>query len=213
MRTYLERDLPQFGFRIPAERLRRLWTILAHNQGQLLNTSALATSLDLDGKTIKYYIDILSDLLLVYYLKPWYFNTKKRLIKSPRIYIRDSGLLHGLLGIANYDQLFSHPIVGASFEGMVIENILSILSNAAEMFFYRTSNGQEIDLLLKLSSNKLWAIEIKKELSLKVSKGFHNCCKDLGVNKKYIVYSEEEEFQINNDTTVLGLYSMMKKLL
>ena len=125
VRTYLERDIPQLGFRVPANRLRRLWTMLAHLQGETVNYSKLASNLDVDGKTASHYLDILVDLLLVRRLEPWYFNVKKRLVKSPRFYIRDSGIVHRLLGITDDDTLLSNPVVGKSWEGFVVENILS----------------------------------------------------------------------------------------
>lgn len=212
IKTYLERDIPQFGFRIPSERLRRLWTMLAHIQGQPLNASVLATNLDVNSKTIKYYIDTLADLFLVRYLRPWHSNVKKRMIKSPRVYIRDSGLLHCLLGISSYDDLLSHPVVGFSWEGFVIESILSVLPETAEAYFYKTSNGSEIDLILNLSSKDLWAIEIKKNSAPKISKGFHSGCEDIEATQKYIVYSGEDEFKTKHNTTVLSLSSLMKKL-
>ena len=212
IKTYLERDLPQFGFRIPSERLQRLWTMLAHLQGQALNASSLAQNLNVDYKTIQYYIDVLSDLLLVRSLKPWHFNTKKRLIKSPRIYIRDSGILHALLNIITQDNLFSHPVFGKSWEGFVIENILSILPKGVEAFFYRSSSGHEIDLLLKFYDQSLWAIEIKKGLSPKLSESFHKACQDVKATKKYVVYGGEETFSSKKETTFLSLDSIMEKL-
>ena len=213
VRTYLERDLPQFGFRIPAERLRRLWVMLAHMQGQTLNASMLASNLDVSSKTIKHYIDILADLLLVYYLRPWHANTKKRMIKSPRVYIRDSGILHSLLGISSYEELLSHPVLGFSWEGFVLENILSVLPRTARAYFYRKSNGSEIDLVLSLSGKDLWAIEIKKNLAPKVSNGFHNCADEIGATKKYVISGGEDEFNVKHKTTIISLSLLMKKLL
>ncbi len=128
IRTYLERDVPQMGFRVPASRLRRLWTMLAHLQGETVNFSQLAGNLEVDGKTVSHYLDILVDLLLVRRLEPWYANVKKRLVKSPRFYIRDSGILHRLLGISDYDDLLSNPVVGKSWEGFAIEHLLSLVS-------------------------------------------------------------------------------------
>jgi len=162
IRTYLERDIPQMGFRVPANRLRRLWTMLAHLQGETVNFSKLAGNMEVDGKTVSYYLEILADLLLVRRLEPWYANVKKRLVKSPRFYIRDSGILHRLLSISDHDALLSHPVVGKSWEGFAIENILSVLPGGVGACFYRTAAGAEIDLLLKLSSKELWAIDIKK---------------------------------------------------
>lgn len=212
IRTYLERDVPQMGFRLPSERLRRLWTMLAHFQGKELNSSALGASLDVSSKTVRYYIDILNSLLLTRRLNPWHANVKKRLVKSPRIYIRDSGLLHKLLGVFNSDDLLSHPIAGVSWEGFVVENLLSLLPKGSEAWFYRTAAGAEIDLVIQLSGKELWAIEIKKGLAPKISSGFHQGCKDIKAKRKYLVYGGTEKFPIKHNTTVIGLEQIMKLL-
>ena len=210
--TYLQRDIPQFGFRIPSEKLRRFWTMLAHHQGQVLNTSALATSLEVTHKTIKHYIDIFSELLLITYLKPWHSNVKKRLVKSPRIYIRDSGLLHKLLDIHDEDQLSSHPVSGASWEGFVLENILSILPQNHPVYFYKTISGAEVDLVIQMPKGRIWAVEIKKWLAPKVTQGFYTSCKDIKAHKKYVIYSGFDEFEIQNEVTVLGMTAFLKHL-
>jgi predicted AAA+ superfamily ATPase len=212
IRTYLERDIPQMGFKIPATRLRRLWTMLAHLQGEVVNFSKLAANLEVDGKTISHYIDILVDLLLVRRLEPWHANVKKRLVRSPRFYIKDSGILHRLLGILNYDSLLSNPVIGKSFEGFVIENILSILPNGTESYFYRTAAGAEIDLVLKISSKELWAIEIKNSAAPKVGKGFYQASEDIKATKRYVVYAGDDEFLIQNNITVISLQKLMVKL-
>ncbi len=212
IRTYLERDIPQLGFRVPAIRLRRLWTMLAHLQGETVNSSKLASNLDVDGKTVSHYLDILVDLLLVRRLEPWYINVKKRLVKSPRFYIRDSGIVHRLLGIADDDALLSNPVVGKSWEGFVIENILSVLPEGAEAYFYRTAAGAEIDLLLRFSNHDMWAIEIKKATAPKITRGFHQACKDVQATKKYIVYGGTDEFPVKHDTTVIAPGILLKKI-
>lgn len=212
IRTYLERDIPQLGFRLPSERLRRLWTMLAHSQGRELNASALGASLDISSKTVRYYIDILNSLLLTRRLNPWHANIKKRLVKSPRIYIRDSGLLHKLIGIFSADDLLSHPIAGTSWEGFVIENFLSLLPKGVEAWFYRTAAGAEIDLVIQISGKELWAIEIKKGLAPKISSGFHQGCKDIKASKKFLVYGGTETFPIKHNTTVISLEQIMKLL-
>lgn len=212
IRSYLERDIPQMGFRLPAERLRRLWTMLAHYQGRELNASALGSSLDISSKTVQHYIDVLNSLLLTRRLNPWHANIKKRLVKSPRIYIRDSGLLHKLINVSNYDELLSHPIAGTSWEGFVMENLLSLLPKGANAWFYRTAAGAEIDLVIQLSGKELWAIEIKKGLAPKVSSGFHQGCEDIKANRKYLVYGGTEKFPIKHNTTVIGLEHIMKLL-
>ena len=212
IKSYLERDIPQFGLRAPAEKTRRLWTMLAHLQGQALNCSSLGASLDLNSKTVRHYVDILTDLLLVRQLKPWHANVKKRLIKAPRVYLRDSGLLHQLLGIYNEDQLLSHPIAGASWEGFAIENIISALPLGAEPYFYRTAAGAEIDLVIRLPGGALWALEIKKGLSPKISKGFYQACGDIQASEKYAVYGGEGEFPARGGALFSSLRSIMARL-
>jgi len=212
IRTYLERDVPQMGFRVPASRLRRLWTMLAHLQGELTNNSKLAVNLEVNAKTVAHYIDILVDLLLVRRLEPWHANVKKRLVKSPRLYVRDSGILHRLLGIEDIDGLLSNPILGKSWEGFVIENILSALPHRSEAYFYRTAAGAEIDLLLKLPGNELWAIEVKSGVAPKVTKGFHLACTDVGATQRFVVYGGEEEFPLAQETTMISTRKMLEKL-
>ena len=212
IRTYLERDIPQLGFRISATRLRRLWTMLAHLQGESVNFSTLAGNLEVDSKTISRYIDILVDLLLVRRLKPWHVNVKKRLVKSPRFYVRDSGLLHRLLAISDYDALLSNPILGKSWEGFVIENILSILPATTGAYFYRTAAGAEIDLVLKISSSETWAIEIKSGSAPKIKPGFYTACEDVRATYRYVVYGGNDEFSIKHKTTMISLQKIMLKL-
>ncbi len=213
IRTYLERDVAQMGFRIPANKLRRLWTMLAHLQGEPVNYSKLAGNLELhDGKTVSHYIDILVDLLLVSRLEPWYANVKKRLVKSPRYYIRDSGIQHRLLDIGCYDELLSNPVLGKSWEGFVIENIHSVLPRRAKTYFYRTAAGAEIDLIIKLSASQTWAVEIKYGTAPKVSKHFSQICDDIGATEKYVIYSGEEEFSIGDSITVISLFKFLNKL-
>lgn len=213
IRTYMERDVPQMGFRIPAIRLRNLWTMVAHLQGETINYSKLATNLEVDSKTISNYMDILVDLLLVRRLNPWHNNTKKRLVKSPRYYVRDTGVLHRLLGINDFDALLSNPILGKSWEGFVIENIHSILPIFAETYFYRTAAGAEIDLVIKFSSTEIWAIEIKHGMSPKINQNFSKVCDDIGATHKYIVYSGNEEFPVGEDVSVISLNGIMNKIL
>ena len=212
IRTYLERDVPQMGFRVPAGRLRRLWTMLAHLQGEPLNYSKLGGNLEVDGKTVTHYLDILVDLLLVRRLDPWHGNVGKRLIKSPRFYIRDSGILHRLLGIADYNALLSHPVLGKSWEGFVIEAIVSVLPVGVESCYYRTSGGAEIDLVLRMPSEELWAIGIKYGSAPGISPGFHQASEDIGAARKFVVYGGNDEFPTEKDTTIVSLSGLMEKL-
>ncbi len=205
IRTYLERDIPRLGPRIPAATLMRFWTMLAHGHGELLNASKLAGSLGVESITISRYLDLMVDLLLVRRLEPWYGNTKKRLVKSPRVYVRDNGVLHALLRIPDYEYLLGHPVIGKSWEGFVIEKILARLPLHVYPFFYRTSAGAEIDLLLESGLGDYWAIEIKYGKTPKVKKGFHVACDDLGVKRKFVVYSGEDTFSLGNETTVISL--------
>jgi predicted AAA+ superfamily ATPase len=164
-----------------------------------------------NAKTVAHYIDILVDLLLVRRLEPWHVNVKKRLVKSPRLYVRDSGILHRLLGIEDLDGLLSNPVLGKSWEGFVIENILSALPNRSEAYFYRTAAGAEIDLLLKLPGNELWAIEVKSGMAPKVTKGFHLASSDVGATHKFVVYGGMDEFPAPHETTVLSTRKMLEK--
>ena len=212
IRTYLERDVPQMGFHVPANRLRRLWTMLAHLQGEPVNHSKLGGNLEIDGKTVSHYIDILVDLLLVRRLEPWHANVKKRLVKSPRYYIRDSGIQHRLLGIDSYNALLSNPVLGKSWEGFVIDNIHSILPRRSETYFYRTAAGAEIDLVIKMPSSEVWAVEIKHGISPKLDKHYSQTCDDVGATQKYVLYGGDDEFSVGRDVTVISLLKFMKKL-
>jgi len=204
IRSYLERDIPQLGPRIPAETLRRFWTMLAHVQGGLLNAAALARGLDVDNKTINRYLDLLVDLLLVRRLSPWHGNSGKRLTKSPKILIRDSGLVHALLNIPDLEVLLGHPVLGASWEGFVVENLLLMLSPQAQTSFYRSSGGAEIDLVVELPGSHTWAIEIKRSLKPKVTRGFHSACEDLQPDRKLLVYPGNDRYPIGNEIEVIG---------
>ena len=212
LRTYLERDVPQLGFRVPANRLRRLWTMLAHLQGEPVNTAKLAGNLEVQRAAVNQYLDILTDLLLVRRLQPWHSNMGKRLVKSPRYYVRDSGILHRLLGIDSLEELLSRPVLGKSWEGFVIENIHSVLPHRAETWFYRTAAGAEIDLLIRLSASEMWAVEIKYGSAPKPSKHFSPSCADIGVSRKFIVYSGTEEFPLRDDVTAISLPGLMRLL-
>ncbi|ABE42371.1 conserved hypothetical protein [Polaromonas sp. JS666] len=212
LRTYLERDVPMFGSRIPAETLRRFWTMLAHNQGALHNASRLAAGLEVSSQTVSRYTDLLVDLLLVRRLQPYHANVGKRLVKSPKVYIRDSGLLHALLNIAVRDALLGHPVVGASWEGFVIENLI----NAAPAFtvpgFYRTSGGAEIDLLLELPGGELWAIEVKRSRAAKPARGFYEACEDLKPAKRFVVHGGLERYPISADVEAIGMRELAETL-
>lgn len=213
IKTYLERDVPQMGFRVPAARLKRLWTMLAHLQCETVDYSKLAANLEIDGKTVRNYIDILTGLLLVRRVDPWHANVKKRLVKSPRYYIRDSGILHRLLGVDSYDALLSNPILGKSWEGFVMENIHSVMPRFAEAYFYRTAAGAEIDLLIKMPNAEIWAVEIKYGVAPKLGKHYGKTCDEVGATHKFVVYGGDDEFPIGHNVWMISLPKIMKKLI
>ena len=210
IRTYLDRDIPQFGPQVPAETLRRLWTMLAHNQSTLLNAATLARGLGVDGKTVARYLDLLVDLLLVRRLPAWHRNVGKRLVKSPKVQVRDSGVTHALLGLTSKEQLLGHPVVGLSWESFVIETLLVVAPQGTETNFYRTSAGAEIDLVLTFPGGELWAIEIKRNSAPKLEKGFHFACADLNPKKRFVVYPGRERFPLDARTEAIGLHGLAK---
>lgn len=210
--TYLERDVPQLGPRIPAVTLRRLWTMLAHNQGEQLNVAKLAAGLDVSVHTVKRYVELLEGLLLVRTLRPWSGNVKKRLVKAPKVYVRDSGLTHALLGLETIDDVLGHPVAGGSWEGFALENILSAIPDGCMPWFYRTSAGAEIDLVLEQGSRKRVAIEIKRSLAPSVSKGFHLGCEDIDAGRRHIVYPGHEKYAMAGNIVITPLAEMMNML-
>ncbi len=213
IRTYLERDVPMFGPRVPAETLERFWTMLAHNQGALLNASRLASGLGVSAPTVTNYVGLLVDLLLVRRLPPLHPNVGKRLVKSPKTYIRDSGLTHALLGIEAYDDLLGHPVAGASWEGFVIENLLANTPAGTQASFYRTSKGAEIDLVLQLGGKHgTWAIEIKHSSAPKLERGFHVALQDLRPARSFLVYPGVDRYPKGNGIEAIGLREMASLL-
>ncbi len=210
IRSYLERDIPQFGRRIAAETLRRLWTMLAHHQGGLLNTAQFARNLGVDAKTAAGYLDLLVDLLIVRRLPPWHANLGKRLVKSPKVYVRDSGLVHALLNIPDKETLLSHPVVGQSWECHVMENLLVCAGGRAQGYFYRTGGGAEIDLLLAWPDGSLWAVEIKRSLTPKVERGFHAACDDLQPARKYVVYPGRAAYPLYPDIEAIPVAELAR---
>ena len=213
IRTYLERDIPQLGPRIPAETLRRLWTMLAHQQGGLHNAAALARALAVDGKTVASYLDLLVDLLLVRRLAPWHSNIRKRLVKSPKVYVRDSGLVHALLGIGERDALLAHPVAGGSWEGLAVESLIDAAPDETDAYFFRTAAGAEIDLLLKPpGQRKPWAIEIKRGLAPQIERGFHLACEDVRPSRKFVVYGGTERFPLAEGAEAVPLIDLCDEI-
>ncbi|WP_326538899.1 ATP-binding protein [Pseudorhodoferax sp.] len=210
--TYLERDIPQLGPRIPAQTLRRFWTMLAYEQAQMLNAARLAASLAVSGQTIARYLDLLCDLLLVRRLPPWARQSTKRLVKAPKIYVRDSGLVHALLGLETADALLSHPVVGGSWEGWIIENLLACAPAGTEASYYRTAVGAEIDLVLELPGRGAWALEIKRSSAPSVSKGFHLACDDIQAARRLVVSGANARFPMAGGIEHLPLLELMQEL-
>ncbi|MCF6314184.1 MAG: ATP-binding protein [Verrucomicrobiales bacterium] len=212
IRTYLERDIPELGPRIPAETLRRFWSMLAHCQGGVFNAAHLARSLSVDSTTVARYLDLLVDLLLVRRLTPIHRNTGKRLVKSPKVYIRDSGIVHALLGLPDKEKILGHPVIGMSWEGFVIENLIQACPDRTIPGFYRTSAGSEIDLVLEKPDGTTFAIEVKRGLSPKISKGFYHAIKDINPAKSFIVYSGKERYPIAENIEMIPLPDLIQFL-
>ena len=207
--NYLEKDIPALGPRIPATTLRRLWTMLAHHQGELLDQAKLASALAISGQTVSRYIDLLCDLMLVRRLPAWHGNVGKRLIRSPKVYVRDSGLVHALLGLSNLDAVLGHPVAGSSWEGFVVEQLVNAAPNA-QASFYRTSNGAEVDLVLIFRNQQTWVIEIKRSSAPTVSRGFHQAAVDLGATRKLLVAPVEHTYPIKEHIEVVDLLTAVR---
>jgi uncharacterized protein len=213
IQTYLERDIPSLGPRVPAETLHRFWQMLANSQSQLLNAARFAGGLGVSGQTVARYLDIMVDLLLIRRLQPWTPNLSKRLVRSPKVYLRDSGIVHALLGIQNRENLLGHPIIGPSWEGFVAENLIASAPSGSNAWFYRTSAGAEIDLLLELDSKTLWAVEIKRSVSNpRPTKGFQLACEDVKPTRRIVVYAGDDQYKIDRSTEVLSLYALLDSL-
>jgi uncharacterized protein len=212
IRTYLERDIPQLGPRIPAETLRRLWTMFAHRQGGPLNAAQLARGLGVSGATVAHYLDLMVDLLLVRRLPPHLPNAGKRLVRSPKVYVRDSGLLHALLGLADKEAVLGHPIAGPSWEGMAIENLLAVAGPQAQASFYRTSHGAEVDLILGWPDGEEWAVEIKRSLAPTVERGFHSALADLKPARALVVYPGDEHYRLAPAIEAISLAELCEEV-
>lgn len=212
LRTYLERDIPELGPRIPATTLRRFWTMLAHSQGGLWNAAQLARSLGVDGKTVSRYLDLMVDLLLVRRLPPLHANVRKRLVKSPKVYVRDSGVVHALLRIPDTDELLGHPVAGTSWEGFVVESLLAAAPDWTRASFYRTATGAEIDLALELPGNQRWAVEIQRSTVARVPKGFRVALGDVPMDRAFLVHGGDARFPKGGGVEAIGLREMAEEL-
>ena len=212
IRTYLERDIPSLGPRVPAETLRRLWTMLAHGQGSLLNAADLARGLAVDGKTIAKYLDLMVDLLLVRRLPPFHANVRKRLVKSPKIYVRDSGIVHSLLRLDDAERVLGHPVAGPSWEGFAVETLLRAAPERTQASFYRTATGVEADLILELPGGRLWVVEIKRGTAPKVDRGLRVAFDDLKPDRAFLVYSGRERHPKGGGVEAIGLAELVAEL-
>lgn len=211
--TYLERDLPQLGSRVPATRMKRFWTMLAHLHGQQINLSTTATGLEVSHTTIRSYLDSLTDFYMVRQIPAWSGNAGKRLVKSPKIYLRDTGLLHQLLTISSFEALLGHPIVGMSWEGFVVENIIRSLSSKWRYSYYRTATGVEIDLVLETPTGKTWAVEVRRSSAPKLQKGFFVACDDIKADRKFVIYSGNERFPLAQSVEAIGVVEFLAEVL
>ena len=209
---YLERDIPLLGIRTPTETMRRMWTMLATAQGCQFNASQYAASLGLSPNTISSHVDILCDLMLMRRLLPWFANTGKRLVKSPKLYWRDCGLLHALLGIPTQRDLLSHITLGASWETFVIEQLICAAGAHVNPWYYRTTAGAEIDLLLEFAPGRLWAIEVKHSSKPVPSKGFHFASADVGAQRRIVVYTGRHRYSDSNGVEYLPLVEALSDL-
>ena len=213
VRTYLERDLPQLGVRVPAEQLRRFWMMLAHWHGQVWNASRIASSLGVTVQTTQRWLDLLVDACLVRRLEPWHANLGKRLVKSPKVYVRDSGVLHALLGVTDRDRLFGHPSAGASFEGFVVEQAVSRLGRLADATYYRTQTGVEMDLILSVPGRCRIGIEVKLSTAPKIGRGTREAVKDTGCDAVYCVFPSGDPFPMGGGVEALPLDRFLRDVI
>lgn len=212
VRSYLQRDVPMFAPRLPAETVGRLWTMLAHQQGALMQQSRLASSLGVSSPAVDRYIDLLVDLQLVRRLRSWSGNVGKRLVKAPKVYVRDSGVVHALLGLTSLNDVAGHPVCGPSYEGFCIDNLMAAASPQCTAYSYRTHAGAEIDLLLERAGQPWMAIEIKRSSAPTLSKGFDIACDDLNIEQRYVVYPGSDRFPMRYGTQAVGLVELMRLL-
>lgn len=212
VQTYLERDIPAMGLGVAATQLRRFWTMLAHFHGQQVVLSALARSLEISHTSVRNYLDLLTDFYMVRQLKPWSGNLKKRLVKSPKIYLRDTGILHRLLQISSFDVLLGHPALGSSWEGFVIEQIISVLDDRWDYSYYRTATQVELDLVLQTPFGETWALEIKRTNNPKLSRGFYEACQDVGAKRSFVLCASVEHQMLSRNVELIGLLDLIKLL-
>ena len=210
IRTFLEKDIPALGFSVSTEIVKRLWMMLAHSTGQVINKNNLSNSLGISQPTVTSYIDLLENTFMVRTLQPCHINLKKRMVKSPKVFVRDSGIIHSLLNITNHNDLLGHPVYGLSWESYAMEQIISSLSQWTPSF-YRTSNGSEIDLILEKGQYRL-AVKFKINPSQKPGAGFYNGLRDLSINEAFIVcpLPENEIYPVGNNIRVSSVPSFFE---
>ena len=210
--SYVERDIPLMGPQVSAVTMRRLWSMLAHHHAQQVNLSQLGHSLGVNYKTVNNYMDTLTDFYMVRQVQPWAGNTKKRLVKAPKIYLRDTGLMHRLLNIADFETLLGHPSIGSSWEGFIVENIINNLSDKWRYSYYRTSAQAEIDLVLEGPRREIWAIEIKRSIAPQARKGFHLASQDICATKRFVIYPGSERFPLGREIEALSIIQFLQVL-
>jgi len=210
--SYVERYLPQLGVSATPVQLRRFCSMLAHQQGGTVNLAQTGNALALDGKTVRHYLDLLEGLYLVRSLPAWSRNAGKRLVKSPKLYWRDTGLLHSLAGLRDLEQVLGHPICGHSWEGYCIEQILSLLPPGTRASHYRTHGGAEVDLILEHADGRIDAIEIKRTLSPKLTPAFRESMATLGASRGFYLMPAGETFPLSDQVTALSLQTFLKTL-
>lgn len=210
VQTFLERDIPQLGINVPAVQMRKFWMMLAHNHGQLWNASTIAKGLGITAPTVRNYLDILTETFITRQLQPYYANIKKRLVKSPKIYLRDSGILHALLGIQSLDGLLSHPVAGFSWEGFVIEEIIKNFDERFEFNFYRSQAGAEVDLVLSRGNTPKYLVEIKNSFAPKLTRSFSIAHQDFDMLKSYVIYPGKDSFKLRENVEVISLQDFIQ---
>ncbi len=210
--SYVEKDIPLMGPHVSPVTMRRFWSMLAHTHGQQVNLSQLGEGLGVNYKTIKHYLDTLTDFYMVRQLQPWAGNTKKRLVKAPKVYLRDTGLMHRLLNISDFESLLGHPAVGPSWEGFVIEQILNHLSNKWRYSYYRTSAQAELDLVLEGPQRQVWAIDVKRSSAPRLTRGFHLASDDVNATRRCVIYPGAEPFPLAKNIEAMSLSYFLQRL-
>ena len=206
--TFLERDIPNLGIRIPAAALRRFWMMLAHYHGQVFNASELGRSLAVSEATVRRYLDLLTGTFMVRQLAPWFTNTKKRLVKRPKLYFRDTGLLHALLSLETYDDVASNPKLGASWEGFALEQVIQRLGlRSEEVFFWGVHTGAELDLVIR-HKGRLWGVEAKYREAPTLTPSMRAAVKELALAHLWVVYPGAANYALDRRTSAVSIHRL-----